>query len=411
MKRTILLLLILLCCAPLASAEFMTNYSFGTSVSADSDQGAAYTAYKAVDSTLGTSWQSNSLSNAWWQGDFGTTRYIEGYNITATSGFQVYAPNTWDLQASNDLSTWYLLDQRSAQTGWGAGGPNRTYIIPMNKSDYRYYKFVISSTDYAAMGMLYLYNRGGSTASDTTPPDSISNLANTTTCENVTFTWANPSSPDYSHLYNLWDNIAQTNLTNSTTTKAFNPATVGTHTFSTKTVDLSYNMNSTWVNQTVSISACPTPTLTPTPTATATPCPASITSPGTIFDTNKTLAAIGEPIQFYDESVGGNVSDYNWTYGDGSYSAVRHSTHAYSSAGLFSVSLYRNLSEFNVTSNQTTTKANLITVYAVETAAAGLPYINNPSTDKKTDWLKLAWEWWWLPALILLMIWLFGGRR
>lgn len=112
---------------------------------------------------------------------------------------------------------------------------------------------------------------------DTTPPASITNLANTTTCENVTFSWTNPTDADYSHLYNLWDNVAGMNLTNSTTTKAFNPATVGTHTFSTKTVDLSGNMNSTWVNMTVSISACPTPTPTPTPTTTTTTSVPSVT--------------------------------------------------------------------------------------------------------------------------------------
>jgi len=36
--------------------------------------------------------------------------------------------------------------------------------------------------------------------------------------------------------------------------------------------------------------------------------------------------------------------------------------------------------------------------------------IINPSTDIKTDWVGLLWEWWWLPFLILVMILLFRGK-
>lgn len=34
----------------------------------------------------------------------------------------------------------------------------------------------------------------------------------------------------------------------------------------------------------------------------------------------------------------------------------------------------------------------------------------NPTTDIKTDYVALLYQWWWLPALILIMIYLFGRR-
>ena len=49
---------------------------------------------------------------------------------------------------------------------------------------------------------------------------------------------------------------------------------------------------------------------------------------------------------------------------------------------------------------------------ATTTTAPGisLPYVNNPSTDKKTDIMKLILEWWWLPCLIIFLIWIFRGK-
>jgi hypothetical protein len=44
------------------------------------------------------------------------------------------------------------------------------------------------------------------------------------------------------------------------------------------------------------------------------------------------------------------------------------------------------------------------------TAEPQSPFIVNPSTDKKTDWVKTITEWWWLPLLMILMIWIFGRR-
>jgi hypothetical protein len=34
----------------------------------------------------------------------------------------------------------------------------------------------------------------------------------------------------------------------------------------------------------------------------------------------------------------------------------------------------------------------------------------NPSTDIKTDWMALINQWWWLPVIMLIMIWLFGRK-
>ena len=280
-KRAFLLLLILLFFVPITSAQFMINYTC-ENVGANNNQGISYTPIKAIDDNLATTAQGYDPYRFYC--DFGSSKYIEGINITLSSGFTAYGFDIFETLGSNDNSTFYILDQVNGVPTWSVG-INKTfdfYNFTSNRSSYRYIQIhsKVSKAANPDMSQIYFYNKGGGTAeADTTPPASITNLANTTTCENVTFTWTNPSNSDYSHLYNLWDNAVQGNLTNSTTTKAFTPATVGSHTFSTKTVDLSYNMNATWVNQSVVITACPTPTPTPTPSTTTTSAPTTCTAP------------------------------------------------------------------------------------------------------------------------------------
>lgn len=111
---------------------------------------------------------------------------------------------------------------------------------------------------------------------DTSPPASITNLAANTTaaCQNITWTWTNPTDSDYSHLMVWENNVALTNQTNGTTSLLRSGLLAATnYTLSTKTVDLVGNVNATFVNLTATTTTCPTPTPTPTPTVTVTPAP------------------------------------------------------------------------------------------------------------------------------------------
>jgi len=107
---------------------------------------------------------------------------------------------------------------------------------------------------------------------DTTPPDSITGLTNTTAlCTEITWQWTNPAgsfNADYAYLYTLKNDVWIGNYSNSTSAATWTGLTALTnYTFSSKTVDLKGNMNATWVNRTVLTPVCLTPTPTPVPTA------------------------------------------------------------------------------------------------------------------------------------------------
>lgn len=116
---------------------------------------------------------------------------------------------------------------------------------------------------------------------DITPPDSITALTNTTiNCNNITWTWTNPGgtlNTDYSHLYSLKNDAFISNYTNTTTSATWTGLLNNTaYTFSSKTVDLKGNTNSTWINATSTTAVCSPIPPTPTPTPTPTPAPTAV---------------------------------------------------------------------------------------------------------------------------------------
>lgn len=86
---------------------------------------------------------------------------------------------------------------------------------------------------------------------DTTPPASITNLANISTPYYINWTWTDPKDTDFSKVKIYLDGKFKKNVTKG---KQYYNATnllAGTqHTISTKTVDTSGNVNKTWVNNT-----------------------------------------------------------------------------------------------------------------------------------------------------------------
>lgn len=506
-KHLALIALIFLIVSPVFATTEPNFVRQGTIASAQSSPN--YVTWNAIDRKPATDWWSGgSAYPIWYQFDYGSgnTSYIESYEMTHYAGAGYYW-DTWVVQGTNNNASWSaILDYRTGES-FVAGTSKKYFFRPeyaANKSDYRFYRILgFKGTNDPQFTEFYLYNEGN-TSVDTTPPTSITNLQNTTTCENVTFTWNNPLDSDYSHLYNLWDNVPGTNLTNATTSKAFTPATVGTHTFSTKTVDLKGNINATWVNMSVSITACPTPTPTPTPSFTITPAPptegAQWCGLQDIFfqHDGSDIAGYENWINYpsgnteVDESV--TLTNSSWVLIDSYATPPNLPNINLIQAGLRTYYLYAYVSTTAGTNtlNVTVFKRNIsggetrlysvetgdieaatttlytipyasatnltldatdrlvAKVYAKKTTAGDVtihwvyqgtshasyvrsgffvcapsaccvstttpqgtaaPYVMNPTTDKKTDWLKLVWDWWWLPALILFMIWLFGGRR
>jgi PKD repeat protein len=95
-------------------------------------------------------------------------------------------------------------------------------------------------------------------SSDATPPASITNLANNTaTCTEINWTWTKPSDADFNYTYVLKDNVWNANVTNTTNFVKWTGLTGGqTYTFSSKTVDTTGYMNTTWVNQSATSGTC-----------------------------------------------------------------------------------------------------------------------------------------------------------
>jgi PKD repeat protein len=76
------------------------------------------------------------------------------------------------------------------------------------------------------------------------------------------------------------------------------------------------------------------------------------------FSSNFTQGYAPLSVQFTDLSS--NTVQWNWNFGDGTYSALPNPTHTYSAAGKYTV----NLRVTNNAGNNTATKSNYITVLA-----------------------------------------------
>jgi len=97
-------------------------------------------------------------------------------------------------------------------------------------------------------------------STDTTPPDSITNLINASYAYNyINWTWTDPSNPDFDKVMVYLNGTFQTNVTNGTqyyNATSLIPSTA--YELNTRTVDLAGNINQTWINYTA-ITAPSTP--------------------------------------------------------------------------------------------------------------------------------------------------------
>lgn len=100
----------------------------GGTVTQSSFFAAPYMGSAAFDNNNATMWVATSLP-AWVQYQFASAVDVAEYTIRVRNdGFEVEAPQTWELQSSPDGSTWSTQDARSAQTGWSSS-EQRTYSV------------------------------------------------------------------------------------------------------------------------------------------------------------------------------------------------------------------------------------------------------------------------------------------
>ena len=157
------------------------------------------------------------------------------------------------------------------------------------------------------------------------PPESISNLKNTTYNQNsITWTWTDPSSSDFDHVMVYLNDAFQGNVTKGTQvypTAGLSPSTA--YTIGTRTVGNTGLINSTWVNQTATTAPYTDPGITP---------------PEAQFISNTTSGTAPLTVQFNDSS-NGTVTSYAWDFGDGANSTEKNPVHTYTSYGTYNVSL------------------------------------------------------------------------
>jgi hypothetical protein len=106
---------------------------------------------------------------------------------------------------------------------------------------------------------------------DTTAPGSITGLSNGTVTNNtILWQWTNPTDTDFYQVIQYKNGTLYYNSSNTTTAITWTGLTNNTaYTFSSHTIDLSGNMNSTWVNATATTNKLATPAAPVTPSTPA----------------------------------------------------------------------------------------------------------------------------------------------
>jgi len=122
----------------------------------------------------------------------------------------------------------------------------------------------------------------------------------------------------------------------------------------------------------------------------------AVIAPVASFSGAPTTGTAPLAVTFTDSSINAPTS-WNWTFGDGSTSAVQHPVHTYATNGIYTVSLKAT----NSVGSNTTTKANYITVSSAViapvasfsgTPTSGYAPLTVTFTDSSTN-TPTAWNW------------------
>lgn len=180
------------------------------------------------------------------------TDRIAGIQANLTDRGVCYS-RTWDALDSNPYNG--VLDSYDDTYFIGGVHPNKTGQYLMGE----YFWGILNETvDEVCPGEIL---------PDTEPPASITNLANVTTCNSISWNWTDSISED-ADVVQIWQN--GTFLHNVSANQTYDLweglAELTEYEFASHTCDFAGNCNETWANRTSTTGTCATPTPTPTPT-------------------------------------------------------------------------------------------------------------------------------------------------
>lgn len=143
-----------------------SNQSGSIIVSASTIYSTTWDVWKAFDGNLlgSNSWMAGSTGgNQWIKVDFGANnaKTISKINIAPRENNIDMSPSTFDIEGSNDNSTWTIIYSVSNYTNW-VSRQFSTFIFN-NQNSYRYYriniKSLVDNSKYACIGEIELYEK------------------------------------------------------------------------------------------------------------------------------------------------------------------------------------------------------------------------------------------------------------
>jgi hypothetical protein len=146
----------------------MVNLGFSGTATASSYASATETPDKAFDTNPGSKWFNSAAPTGWIQKDFGAgnAQVVKRYTI-GSADVAARDPKNWQLQGSQDGSSWTTLDTQSDQL-FAYRLQQNTYNLG-NTTAYRYYRLDITANNGAtglAVAELGLWGNSGQTIPD-----------------------------------------------------------------------------------------------------------------------------------------------------------------------------------------------------------------------------------------------------
>jgi PGF-pre-PGF domain-containing protein len=238
--------------------------------------------------------------------------------------------------------------------------------------------------------ILLLISLVGIVQADTlTPPDSIKICGYVTYANEIGIWWFNPYDPDFGGVQ-IW--LDDQNLGTTGAGDHFYNAystVIGPHTFSTHTFDNSSNVNTTWVNLTFMTKEYPGCTENWTCDTCSPP-----VSPVADFSANQTSGIVPLAVLFTDNSTN-TPTAWNWSFGDGNYSAIQNPEYTFTRAGSYSITLNAS----NIAGYDNTTKVDYIVVISQSPVASfisnvteGITPLDIQFTDTSAN-SPTRWNW------------------